>query len=428
MPRASPPLRASWPPCSRAFALRWGVPSRSFAPAHGPLIVVEYLVELPREAKDALALVPASWACVSQTQKLVRYQPPEVAELVGDLGHARDLLAAAAVEAWRAFVRATDEELFAPLRGLVGMLADLDSLQSLAELAKREDWTRPVVPLADPAGGGPVRTLRARSARHPAVELLLEERGSGEGGAASFVANDFSIGDGCTGGGGGSRDARPAKADLRGVVLTGPNLGGKSCYVRTAGVLVVLAQMGSWLPAASATVGTFERILTRMGGQDDLIRGKSTFENELCGVGRMLGEDRAPKKGRQTLLLLDELGRGTSTFDGMAIATATLEHIVTRMECLCYFVTHFPIVTELQSAYPDRVANGHMGYDVDEAGRIVFLFEFRWGAAGGSYGINVARLAGVDPRVLKVASQKAAEAEAEDKERRAARGRGWGAR
>ena len=205
-------------------------------------------------------------------------------------------------------------------------------------------------------------------------------------------------------------------------------MGGKSCYVRTAGILVVLAQMGSWVPAASATVGTFERILTRMGGEDDLVRGKSTFENELVGVSRMLRGGAG--NSRKTLLLLDELGRGTSTFDGMAIATATLEHIVTRMECLCYFVTHFPIVTELERRHPGRVANGHMGYVVEDgtaAGRgadeIVFLFEFRWGVAGGSYGMNVARLAGVDPSVLEVASKKAKEAEARAKARRAGSGR-----
>ena len=311
---------------------------------------------------------------------------------------------------------------------------------------RRKRRARPTLPAGSGRRGGAARTLRATRARHPAVEALLEQgdAGGGVGGGAgrAFVANDFALGDGV-----GEGD----DADLRSVVLTGPNMGGKSCYVRTAGVLVVLAQMGSWVPCASATIGMFDKILTRMGGEDDLLAGRSTFESELLGVGGML---RGPGDGggahgaaassgtsrRQTLLLLDELGRGTSTYDGMAIACATLEHIVNRMQCLCYFVTHYPLVTRLAVRYPGCVANGHMGYLVDEDGgagagggggdggggghrngndatataappRIVFLYEFRNGAAGGSYGLNVARLAGVDANILALAAEKAKEAE-----------------
>ena len=385
--------------------------------------VVEYLIEIPRSDEDAASRVPPSWSCVSQTQKVVRYHPPVVLRLVAELERAREALSVACARAWKSFVEDTDRELFSPLGALSDALAKLDALRSMSELARQSDWCRPSVPCVG-------RTIRVRAARHPAVEMI-KESSSRASSSCTFVANDFGIGSGAAAPNTqGALGGGTSGSDLRAVILTGPNMGGKSCYVRTAGILVVLAQMGCWVPAASATIGVFERVMTRMGGEDDLVGGKSTFENELVGVGRMLAVDHdvSPSRSSKTLLLLDELGRGTSTYDGMAIATATLEHIVTRTKCLCYFVTHFPVVTELETHYPGLVANGHMGYEVDnEVGRegdgdgmqrIVFLYEFRWGVAGGSYGMNVARLAGVDERVIELASEKAAAAAHRDSERR----------
>jgi DNA mismatch repair protein MutS len=273
-------------------------------------------------------------------------------------------------------------ELFCGLRELVGeqagpiraaarLVAELDALVSLADVAATGGWCRPVL-----CEG---RDLVIQAGRHPVVEQLLAEE--------SFTPNDLSLGiaDG---------------PDL--LVLTGPNASGKSCYLRQTGLLQVLAQIGSWVPARSARLGIADRIFTRVGAVDDLASGQSTFMVEMAETANILhhATDRS-------LVLLDEIGRGTATFDGLAIAWAVAEHLADRerggIGARTIFATHYHELNELAALLP-RVANAQVL--VEETGDdLVFLHRVVQGGASRSYGIEAARLAGVPASVVVRARQ-----------------------
>jgi DNA mismatch repair protein MutS len=241
-------------------------------------------------------------------------------------------------------------------------LAELDALLALAEVAARNGWTAPIVDESD--------VLEIVGGRHPVVEAHL----AGE----PFVPND------CRLGGDAPRQA----------IVTGPNMGGKSTFLRQAAVIVLLAQIGSWAPAAHARVGVVDRIFTRVGAQDDLARGHSTFMAEMVETAAILHQatDRS-------LLILDEVGRGTGTADGLAIARATLEDISRRIGARSLFATHYLELTGITGELPD-VANLHVAA-LEREGRVVFLYSVQPGAADRAYGIHVARLAGLPPWVAE---------------------------
>ncbi|MDM7936984.1 MAG: DNA mismatch repair protein MutS [Cyanobium sp. CZS 48M] len=258
-------------------------------------------------------------------------------------------------------------ELAGPIRQAARRVAGLDALASLAEVAACFGYCRPQLEHS--------RCLQVEAGRHPVVEQLLVEE--------SFSANDLHLGE-------------PGRPDL--VVLTGPNASGKSCYLRQNGLLQLMAQIGSWIPARSARLGLADRIFTRVGAVDDLASGQSTFMVEMAETANILhhATDRS-------LVLLDEIGRGTATFDGLSIAWAVAEHLAAGLRARAVFATHYHELNELATLLPG-VANYQVL--VEETGdRLLFLHQVRPGGASRSYGIEAARLAGVPPEVVLRARQ-----------------------
>jgi DNA mismatch repair protein MutS len=238
-------------------------------------------------------------------------------------------------------------------------VASLDALLALANHAQLARWSAPV--LTDAPG------LELAGVRHPVLERLIE----------SYVANDCTLSD-----------------KRRLLVITGPNMGGKSTYMRSIALTVLLAYCGSYVPASSARLGPIDRILTRIGAADDLARGASTFMVEMTEAATILNAATP-----QSLVLMDEIGRGTSTFDGLSLAFAIARELAERNRSLTLFATHYFELTQLAEQMPE-VANVHVAA-AQSRGKVVFLHEVRDGPANQSYGLAVAQLAGVMPAVIQ---------------------------
>ncbi len=254
-------------------------------------------------------------------------------------------------------------------------VAETDALCSFAAVAARNGYCRPDV---DESG-----VIEIREGRHPVVERMLKD--------ALFVPNDTFMGE---------KEGRVS-------IITGPNMAGKSTYMRQVALIVLLAQMGSFVPAAHAHIGIVDRIFTRIGASDDLSAGQSTFMVEMTEVSDIL---RCATK--DSLLILDEIGRGTSTFDGMSIARAVLEHCAEKKRAKTLFATHYHELTELESTL-----SGTVNYNVAVKTRgedIIFLRKIIPGGADRSYGIEVAKLAGLPDKVLQRAREVLTELEAEN--------------
>ncbi|MEL6793116.1 MAG: DNA mismatch repair protein MutS, partial [Pseudomonadota bacterium] len=244
-------------------------------------------------------------------------------------------------------------------------LAEIDLAAALALLAAEEGWTRPVVETG--------RAFVIEGGRHPVVEQALRRSGEGD-----FVANDADLSD---------RDAK------RLWLLTGPNMAGKSTFLRQNALIALLAQMGSYVPARAARIGVVDQLFSRVGAADDLARGRSTFMVEMVETAAILNQ-----AGPGALVILDEIGRGTATYDGLSIAWATLEHLHDANGCRGLFATHYHELTAL-SGKLGNLANATMAVREWE-GEAVFLHEVRPGAADRSYGVQVARLAGLPDAVV----------------------------
>jgi DNA mismatch repair protein MutS len=249
-----------------------------------------------------------------------------------------------------------------PLQATAGALAALDALAALAERAAALEWTAPTL-VTEPC-------LKIEAGRHPVVERFTD---------APFVPNDLRL-----------------DAARRMLIITGPNMGGKSTYMRQAALIVLLAHIGSYVPADSLVVGPVDRIFTRIGAGDDLAGGRSTFMVEMTEAANILNNATS-----KSLILLDEIGRGTSTFDGLSLAWAMAREIATRVRAFALFATHYFELTTL-AAELEGCANVHL--DATEHGEtIVFLHAVRDGPANRSYGLQVAQLAGVPPAVIAAA-------------------------
>jgi DNA mismatch repair protein MutS len=248
-------------------------------------------------------------------------------------------------------------------------LASVDALGALARHAEQARWVRPR--FAD------TPQIDLRGARHAVVERELE----------TFVPNDCAL--------------QPGRRLL---VITGPNMGGKSTYMRSIALVALLAYAGSFVPASEARLGPVDRILTRIGAADDLARGRSTFMVEMTEAAAILHSAT-----EQSLVLMDEIGRGTSTFDGLALAAAIARELVERNRSLTLFATHYFELTQLAEQHAD-VANVHVAA-AEAAGKVVFLHEVRDGPASQSYGLAVAQLAGVPPAVIRRARSLLAQLE-----------------
>ena len=319
--------------------------------------VFGYYLEVTRAN---LAMVPDRYIRKQTLANAERYYTPELKEFEVKVLGAEERRAALEAELFRQ-LREEIAEHGRSLAEVADRLARLDVLSSLAEVAVRNRFTRPTV------DDGEVIDLVA--SRHPVIEQMnLDER---------FVPNDI----------------RLDTSEDQLVILTGPNMAGKSTIMRQVALAALLAQMGSFVPADEACVGICDRIFTRVGASDDIARGQSTFMVEMTEAAAILRH-----ASRRSLVLLDEIGRGTSTFDGLAIAWAVAEHIHERIGCRTLFATHYHELVELAQTC-DRVCN--LNVAVAEWGdEVVFLRALREGGASRSYGIAVARLAGLPEHVL----------------------------
>jgi DNA mismatch repair protein MutS len=258
-------------------------------------------------------------------------------------------------------------EYGARLRTAAHTLARIDVYAALAEAAVRGRYVRPTLDEST--------TLHIEGGRHPVVERTLD---------VPFVANDMHL----------DTDEQQL------LLITGPNMAGKSTMLRQAALIVLLAQIGAFVPADAAHIGLVDRIFTRIGAQDDIATGQSTFMVEMTETAALLLQS-----SQRSLIILDEVGRGTSTYDGMAIARAVVEYIHNdpRLRCRTLFATHYHELTALEDLLP-RVRNYHMAA-VEQEGQVIFLYELRPGGADRSYGIHVAELAGIPRPVIRRAAE-----------------------
>ncbi|KAF1699325.1 DNA mismatch repair protein MutS [Pseudoxanthomonas suwonensis] len=271
-----------------------------------------------------------------------------------------------------------------PLKRCAAALSELDVLAAFAERAQALDWSRPE--LTDSP------CLCIERGRHPVVEAVREE---------PFEPNDLELY--------GDRDGQARRM----LVITGPNMGGKSTYMRQNALIVLLAHIGSFVPASRAVIGPIDRILTRIGAGDDLARGQSTFMVEMAETSYILHHAT-----EQSLVLMDEIGRGTSTYDGLALADAVARHLATVNRCWTLFATHYFELTSL--ATPESgIANVHLDA-VEHGDSLVFMHAVREGAADRSFGLQVAALAGLPKATLAQARRRLAELEQRGRESHAA--------
>ncbi|HEV2603411.1 MAG TPA: DNA mismatch repair protein MutS [Microvirga sp.] len=344
--------------------------------------MIGYFVEVPQTIGEDLLKAPFKETFVHRQTMAgaMRFSTVELGELEAKIASAAD-------RALRIELGLFDDLAERLLRAAAAIaacaeaLAVVDVTAALADLAARLDWTRPKVDDG--------LAFRVLGARHPVVEAALRSSGT------PFIANDCDLS--------GTEAGRI-------LLVTGPNMGGKSTYLRQNALIVVLAQMGSFVPARQAEIGVVDRLFSRVGAADDLARGRSTFMVEMVETAAILNQATA-----RSLVILDEIGRGTATFDGLSIAWAAIEHLHDVNRGRALFATHFHELTVLAERLP-RLSNATLKV-TEWNGDVVFLHEVVPGAADRSYGLQVARLAGLPPAVIERARAILSELERTDRER-----------
>ncbi|MEG6613159.1 DNA mismatch repair protein MutS [Pseudoclostridium thermosuccinogenes] len=326
--------------------------------------VFGYYIEV---TKSNLSLVPDNYIRKQTLANCERYITQELKEMEDSILGAESKIVDLEYQIFLEIKGKIAQEV-ARIKSTAEGIAEADALCSLAEVADSENYCRPVVDADE--------EIDIRDGRHPVVEKML--------GQGSFVPNDTFL------------DMK----DNRLAVITGPNMAGKSTYMRQTALIVLMAQIGSFVPAGSAKIGITDRIFTRVGASDDLAAGQSTFMVEMSEVSNILA-NATPR----SLLILDEIGRGTSTFDGLSIAWAVIEYICdkNKIGCRTLFATHYHELTELEGKL-----TGIKNYciSVKEKGEdIIFLRKIIRGGADGSYGIQVARLAGLPQEIIDRAKE-----------------------
>jgi DNA mismatch repair protein MutS len=328
-----------------------------------------FYVEVPAKHAERLPSGPAAPFILRQSMVgAQRYATVELGDLESRIARAADQALALELELFEDLAKqvvARAEAIALAARAI----ATLDVAAALAELAVACRWTRPVV-----VDGG--LDFEIRGGRHPVVEAAMAERAEG-----AFVANDLDL-----------------DGDRRIWLLTGPNMAGKSTFLRQNALIAVLAQMGSYVPAEQARIGVVDRLFSRVGAADDLARGRSTFMVEMVETAAILNQ-----AGERALVILDEIGRGTATFDGLSIAWAVVEHLHAVNRCRALFATHYHELTALAAKLPALAC--HTMRVKEWRGDVVFLHEVAPGAADRSYGIHVARLAGLPEAAVARAEQ-----------------------
>jgi DNA mismatch repair protein MutS len=326
--------------------------------------VFGYYIEISRAN---MHLAPADYERKQTLVNAERFTTPELKE------YERKILAA------EENILTLEREIFAglrqqaaaqalPIRATAAAVAELDVTLAIAQLAAENRYVRPRF-----SDSG---VMQIAGGRHPVIEKLITEE------AGRFIPNDLYLDNGTR----------------RLAIITGPNMGGKSTYLRQAALIAILAQMGSFVPADSAELPIIDRIFTRIGASDNLARGRSTFMVEMTETAVILNTAT-----RDSFIILDEIGRGTATYDGLALAWAVVEHIHERTGAKTLFATHYHELTELADEL-DGVENLRVA--VKESGdKIIFLRKVEPGRADRSYGIEVARLAGLPPQVIERARE-----------------------
>jgi DNA mismatch repair protein MutS len=342
--------------------------------------VLGYFVDVTAQHGEKLMAAPLN-ATFIHRQTLagqVRFTTTELGELEAKIANAADRALNMELELFEelnAAVVAASEAIKAAAEAL----AVLDVSSALSTLAVERSYVRPEIDRS--------LDFMVEGARHPVVEQAISE---------PFVANDC--------------DLSPPKGAKAGRIwlLTGPNMAGKSTFLRQNALIAVLAQMGAFVPAKHARIGVVDRLFSRVGAADDLARGRSTFMVEMVETAAILNQ-----AGERSLVILDEIGRGTATFDGLSIAWAAIEHLHEQNKCRALFATHFHELTVLATKLP-RLHNATVRVK-EWQGEVVFLHEVVPGAADRSYGIQVAKLAGLPPSVIERAKVVLAMLEAEDR-------------
>ncbi len=344
--------------------------------------VFGYYIEV---SKSNQAQVPDNYIRRQTLVNSERYITPEIKEYESLVLNARERIE----EMERSLFRRVCEQVSETgdtISRLAKAVAMVDVFVSLAEVAVANGYVRPQLDLN--------RTISIKNGRHPALERLLDR--------GTYVPNDVYL----------SND------DARIILLTGPNMAGKSTFIRQAAIIVLMAQVGSYVPASEAIVGLVDRIFTRVGLQDDLTTGQSTFMVEMVETAAILNQ-ATPR----SLVVLDEIGRGTSTYDGLSIARSVIEHLHNdeRLGCKTLFATHYHELTELAGTLPG-VRNFTVAV-TEEDGDVVFLHRIVPGGADKSYGVHVARLAGLPQGVVNRAWEVLADLEDTHNSKRKAGGR-----
>lgn len=323
--------------------------------------VFGYYIEV---TKANLHLVPKDYIRKQTLTDVERFITPELKELESKVLGAEERIGQLEYQLFvelRQEVAQRSHELLETAKAL----AELDVLATLAEVAAKNHYTRPIVEESD--------EIVIKEGRHPVIEQVQQDR--------PFVPNDCHL------------DNRENQL----IIITGPNAAGKSTYLRQVALIVLMAQMGSFVPAKEARIGIVDRIFTRVGAHDELIRGQSTFMVEMSETANILHNAT-----ERSLVLIDEIGRGTSTYDGIAIAWAVAEELH-RIGCKCLFATHYHHLNELENLLP-RVKN-YRAAVLEEGDKVVFLYRIVPGGTDRSYGIQVARLAGLPEHVVERAKE-----------------------
>ncbi|CAN1264859.1 DNA mismatch repair protein MSH3 [Linum perenne] len=342
---------------------------------------ITHLIELPIDVK-----VPLNWVKVNSTKKSIRYHPPEVLTALDHLSVTKEELMINCRTAWDTFLNGFSK-YYTEFQAAVHALAALDCLLSLATLSKTKNYIRPTfVDDSEPA------QIDISTGRHPVLETVLHD---------TFVPNDTKLnacGEYCQ-------------------IVTGPNMGGKSCYIRQVALIAIMAQVGSFVPASSCKLHVLDGIYTRMGASDSIQQGRSTFLEELNETSNIL-----QKCTSRSLVIIDELGRGTSTHDGEAIAFATLHHLLEQKRCMVLFVTHYPKISEIETRFPGSVGAYHVSYltskkttddrdSTSDGDDVTYLYKLVPGVCERSFGFKVAELAQLPSSCIKRATVMATKLE-----------------
>ncbi|SCZ97612.1 BZ3500_MvSof-1268-A1-R1_Chr4-3g07297 [Microbotryum saponariae] len=346
----------------------------------------EFLLEIG--IAESKKIVPGDWIKVNSTKQYYRYRSPQIQAKMDEVNQNRERLEAAADAAFKALLQEITSTSYDAFRAALSNLATADCLFSFAVTAIAPGYVRPTI-VREPG------FIKIVDGRHPVHEVLSSQ---------PYVPSSIELGGTAT----------------KQMILTGINAGGKSSFSRSVALIALMAQIGSYVPAKECTTSLFDGIFTRMGAADEIGRGRSTFMVELSETSEILKLATC-----RSLVILDELGRGTSTNDGQAIAAAVLENITTTSQARTIFITHYPSLAQLVKKYPEVISVHHMKclekQRDDGFTDVTFLYQVGPGLASRSHGLNVARLAELPDSVLSKALEKSQELERTTQERVASR-------